>query len=81
MNDEIKYYNRVGASFTVLSALMGLCFWPFMVTFLSGHDLFEDMADSLHWWFPTFWFMLMITTSIICGFVALAVFKGHEPQD
>jgi hypothetical protein len=73
--EEVKR-DRIGLLFTTISTFLGFAFWPFMVTFLTGRDLFEMMANG-NFWFNSVWVMILTVTSAFCGTMAILYYKDR----
>ena len=73
--EQEKHNERIGLIFTIISTVLGFVFWPVMVNWLSGHDLFDLMADSV--WLSIVWFTVMTVTGAVAGIVALLYSKDR----
>ena len=75
-----RYYNRLGQLSTVLACIAGFLFWPMMVLWTSGDDLFDLIATSNNIWFSIIVTSIMAATGLFGGLIAIALYKGHEPE-
>jgi hypothetical protein len=78
-SEALKHYNRIGIIFTTISTIMGFAFWPLMVMWTSGEDLFSNMAEA-NIWFNLIVTSTMFATGLFGGLLAIALYKGHEPE-
>lgn len=74
---EEKLKDRIGLGATVLSAVGGFVFLPFLITFLTGADIFETMAKG-NIWFNIILYASFTLVGLFTGSLGIIVFKDRS---
>jgi hypothetical protein len=62
-------------------AIAGFLFFPMMILWLTGEDVFANMADNLNdggLWFTGFHLTLDLLMALVAGFIGIALFPRED---
>lgn len=72
---EERRYHIIGGLFTVLCTVLGFMFWPMMIEWLTGTDVFDAAFNAGAFGITTLLTTCSIT-GILCGVVGMVAYRN-----